>query len=131
MAVETVVSTKQKAGRRVRHKRSSRTKAKVHEVNRSHISTLRAAAEHALRQGKRTIGSAHEWTISPGRFARIRLPRRSDFRVIAETNPLFLGAVGLGIGIVLAAVVPGRISTRWKNRTVSGLAQTRQRGRRR
>ena len=139
MAVEAIASTTQATVRRARRKRTSRNNAqkaqKVQKANRPRVSYLRTAVARVLRQGKRTLDSANEWkgktqAIMPRRFARIRLPHRSDFRAIAKTNPLVLGAVGIGIGIVLASVVPGRISARWRTRTSSG-SQARQHGRRR
>ncbi|MGH6875496.1 MAG: hypothetical protein ACREDW_10800 [Aestuariivirgaceae bacterium] len=136
MAVETAENTTQATGGRSRRKRS-RSKASARKAaSRRRVSnvTLRASTEKVLRQGKRAIDRAYGLsgetrTLAPWHLPRVRLPRRSDLRAITKANPLVLGAVGLGIGMILAAIVPRRISARWSAR--ASLAQTGRHGRRR
>ena len=138
MAVDTVenTTTQANAGRSQRKRASSnKSRARKGASKRRHAN-LRASTEKVLRQRKRTTPRAYDWTgetrtLVPGRFGRVRLPRRSDFRAIAKASPLVLGAVGLGIGMILASIVPKRISARLRTRTISGLAQTSLHGRRR
>jgi hypothetical protein len=138
MAVDTVenTTTQANAGRSQR-KRAAPNKARARKAaSKRRHANLRAATEKVLRQRKRTTPRIYDWTgetrtVVPRRFARVRLPRRSDFRAISEANPLVLGAVGVGIGMILAAIVPKRISARWRARTVSGLAHTSRHGQRR
>jgi hypothetical protein len=128
MAVDTVEKTTKATRGKSRRGRASRSKASARKAASRHIANLRASAEQVLRQqnwtGETRIGA-------PRRFARIRLPRRSDFRAITKANPMALSLVGLGIGMILATIIPKRISARLRNRTVSRLAQPSEGGRRR
>ena len=128
MAVETVENTTQATGGKSRRKRSKAIARKAASRRRITNANLRASAEQVLREGKRAVGRAVGLTGETGsrvprRVARVRLPRRSDFRAVTEANPLVLGAVGLGIGMILALLVPRRNSAL---RTF-GLVQTSQR----
>jgi hypothetical protein len=42
----------------------------------------------------------------------LRLPRRSDFDALTDANPLVIGAIGLGLGMVLGTLMPQRVSGR-------------------
>ena len=42
----------------------------------------------------------------------LRLPRRSDFDALTDANPLVIGAIGLGLGVVLGTLMPQRVSGR-------------------
>jgi hypothetical protein len=138
MAVDTVeTTTTQAPGGKSQRKRASPNKARARKAtSKRRHANLRASTEKVLRQRKRTASRAYDWTgetrsLVPSRFGRVRLPRRSDFRAISKASPLVLGAVGLGIGMILASIVPKRISARWRARTFSRLAQASPHGRRR
>ena len=137
MAVDTVenTATQAPAGRSQRKRASRKTRARKAASKRRHAN-LQASTEKVLRQRKRTAPRAYDWTgetrtLVPRRFGRVRLPRRSDFRAISKAGPLVLGAVGLGIGMILASIVPKRIPVRWRARALLGWAQTSAHGRRR
>jgi hypothetical protein len=119
MAMETVDVTSAEGSGKSRRKRSSRGKATRRRSSgrgRRSNANLRSSGDQALRQGRRAIDKAYDWageaTEMVPRLRDLRLPRRSDFGAIREANPLLLGAVGLGIGIVLASLMPGRFSAR-------------------
>lgn len=115
MAVDTVEKTTKATGGKSRRGRASRSKANARKAaSRRHIANLRASVEQVLRQQNWTDEATR--IVAPRRFARIRLPRRSDFRAITKASPLILGAVGLGMGIILASIVPKRILARLRRR---------------
>ena len=137
MALETVEVTSAEGGGKSRRKRASRGKAaprKAASRRRRTNVNLRSSPDQALRQGKRAIDRAYDWageaTHMVPRFRDLRLPRRSDFGAITEANPLLLGAVGLGLGIVLASLMPNRFSARSIGRFSSGASRSARRGRR-
>jgi hypothetical protein len=138
MAVETVENTAtQTPGGKSQRKRAPSRKVRARKAtNKRRHASLHASTEKVLRQQKRTVPKAFDWTgetrtLVPRRFGRVRLPRRSDFRAIGRASPLVLGAVGLGIGMILASIVPKRIPARWRARNFFGLTQNSAQGRRR
>jgi len=137
MAMETVEVTSAEGSGKSRRKRSSRGKAtrrRASSGRRSSNANLRSSSDQALRQGRRAIAKAYDWadeaTHMVPRLRDLRLPRRGDFGAIREANPLLLGAVGLGIGIVLASLMPSRFSARAIGRSSSGSSRSSRRGRR-
>ena len=137
MATETVEVTSAEGSGKSRRKRASRGKATPRRSasrRRSTNANLRSSADQALRQGKRAIDRAYDWageaTHLVPRFRDLRLPRRSDFSAITDANPLLLGAVGLGLGIVLASLMPNRFSARSTGRLSTGASRSGRRGRR-
>lgn len=83
-------------------------------------------AGSALRRGRDTIGRAYGWAYDAAEGAHLphlRMPRRSDIAHLTEANPLLLGAVGLGIGVALAALFPRRMSRRASGRRTNGPAR--------
>ena len=138
MAVETVENTAtQTPGGKSQRKRAPSRKARARKAtNKRRHANLRASTEKVLGLQKRTVPKAYDWTgetrtLVPRRFGRVRLPRRSDFRAIGKASPLVLGAVGLGIGMILASIVPKRIPARWRARNLFGLARSSGQGRHR
>jgi len=137
MAMETVeVTPAEGSGKPRRSKRAGRAKTGSRASasrRRSRNANLRnSTTDQVVRQGKRVIDRAYDWageaTSAVPRFARdLRLPRRSDFGAITEANPLLLGAVGLGLGIVLASLMPNRFSARSIARFSSGSRSGRSR----
>ena len=137
MAMETVDVTSTEGSGKSRRKRSSRGKAtrrRSSSRGRSSNANLRSSSDQALRQGRRALDKAYDWageaTDMVPRLRDLRLPRRSDFGAIREANPLLLGAVGLGLGIVLASLMPNRFSARAIGRFSSGSSRSSRRGRR-
>jgi hypothetical protein len=137
MAMETVEVTSAEGSGKSRRKRVSRGKAAARRRSagrrRSANANLRSSSDQALRQGRRAIVRAYDWageaTHMVPRFRDLRLPRRSDFGAITEANPYLLGAVGLGLGIILASLMPNRFSARAIGRFSAGRSRSSRRGR--
>ena len=75
---------------------------------------VQSPAERVLRQGKRVVNKAYDWAGDASRAVprltkRLRLPQRSDLDDL--TNPLVVGAIGLGIGVVLGTLMPQMITS--------------------
>jgi hypothetical protein len=137
MAMETVEVTSAEGSGKSRRKRAARSKAAPRRATsrrRRTNANLRSSSDQSLRQGRRVVDRAYDWaeeaTHMVPRFRDLRLPRRSDFGAITEANPLLLGAVGLGLGIVLASLMPNRFSARAIGRFSSGTSRSSRRGRR-
>jgi hypothetical protein len=99
-----------------------------------------ATAGRMLRQGRSVINRAYSFAEEARRamprmprmprVARdLRLPRRSDFDALTDANPLVIGAIGLGLGVVLGTLMPQKLSGRLSNFAHTGAA-TRSRSRR-
>jgi hypothetical protein len=137
MPMETADVTTAESTGKSRRKRSSRgktTRGRSSGRRRGTNANLRSSSDQALRQGRRAIDKAYNWaeeaTDMVPRLRDLRLPRRSDFGALREANPLLLGAVGLGLGIVLASLMPNRFSARAIGRFSSGSSRSSRRGRR-
>jgi len=69
------------------------------------------AATNLARRGKRLVGNAYGWVDEarnavPRLTKGMHLPSPRAFESFAEANPVLLGAVGLGIGVVIGALLP-------------------------
>jgi hypothetical protein len=137
MATETVEVTTAEGSGKPRRKRAQRSKVRSRRsttARRSRNANLRSQNDQVLRQGRRVIDRAYDWageaTSAMPRFRDLRLPRRSDLSAITEANPLLLGAVGLGLGIVLGSLMPSRFSARSASRLSQPTGRGGRRGRR-
>jgi hypothetical protein len=71
-----------------------------------------------LRQGRSVMNRAYSFAEEARRAmprmprVDLRLPRRSDFDALTDANPLVIGAIGLGLGVVLGTLMPQRVSGR-------------------
>lgn len=102
------------------------TKAGRRAPKTSATQLMQANAGSALRRGRDTIGRAYGWAYDAAEGAHLphlRMPRRSDIAHLTEANPLLLGAVGLGIGVALAALFPRRMGRRASGRRTNGPAR--------
>jgi len=66
------------------------------------------------RRGKRLVEDAQSWAEEARgalpRFARnMHLPSPPSFETFTEANPVILGAVGLGIGVIIGALLPREV----------------------
>jgi hypothetical protein len=66
------------------------------------------------RRGKRLVEDAQNWAEEARgalpRFARnMHLPSPPSFETFTEANPVILGAVGLGIGVIIGALLPREV----------------------
>src|SRR5215208_5280293 len=87
---------------------------KVAKRRRRSSPEVQGRAEQLLRKGKRVVNKAYDWAGDAGRAVprltkQLRLPQRTDLDDL--TNPLVVGAIGLGIGVVLGTLMPQMITS--------------------
>jgi hypothetical protein len=105
--VEPSAPTNRKSARKTRAR-------KVAKRRRRSSAEVQGRAEQLFRQGKRVVNKAYDWAGDAGRAVprltkQLRLPQRSDLDDL--TNPLVVGAIGLGIGVVLGTLMPQMITS--------------------
>jgi hypothetical protein len=96
---------------RRRSSKASRRSKTARRSNGNGRSLLATPMDTAMREGTRFMEKAYRWADDMGRsvpkLARgLHMPSKASFNRIAETNPIVLGAVGLGIGVALGAMLP-------------------------
>ena len=96
---------------RRRSSKASRRSKTARRSNGNGQSLLAMPMDAAMREGTRFMEKAYRWADDMGRsvpkLARgLHMPTKASFNRIAETNPIVLGAVGLGIGVALGAMLP-------------------------
>lgn len=108
---------KRASAKRTSQGASRRSASRSSTSGRSRVSTT----GRMLRQGKsvmnRAYSIAEEARRAMPRMPRIprmdlRLPRRRDLDALTDANPLVIGAIGLGLGVVLGTLMPQRVSGR-------------------
>jgi hypothetical protein len=69
-----------------------------------------------LSKGRRAMGDAYDWAQQKGHYlpsaSDLHLPDQRAIRNMVEERPLMLGAIGLGIGMVIGAMLPSYGSPR-------------------
>src|SRR5439155_21307341 len=111
------VAQKPKASARKRASKRSQARARrAAPRNRSIQNRLLArdyggAATDLARRGKRLVGDAYGWVDEarnavPRLTKGMHLPSPRALESFAESNPILLRAVGLGIGVVIGALLP-------------------------
>jgi hypothetical protein len=101
--------------------RRSKSAGRKRATKRSGGRTRRAApartrtsgrkASGLLRRGKHLVDEAQGWIgeargMVPRIAERVHLPSGRRIESFAEHNPVLLGAVGLGIGVIIGALLP-------------------------
>ena len=94
------------------------------QARRSSKIPAEALASRLYREGRDAVSSAYDSASQAGVRARIALPklrnklhlreRSQSAYSMMEERPLVLGAVGLGVGMVLATLLPSLSSQRSK-----------------
>ena len=106
-----------KAGKTIRKSTSSAKKASrtaIKRTLREQQSTLSGYSDNAARfigRAKSALGGAYTWVGEKGsalpRNARqIGLPNQQSIQAFIDEKPLIVGAVGLGLGVALGAMIP-------------------------
>jgi hypothetical protein len=94
------------------NKKSNKLRAKTSRANFAE----RTGDGDLLAKGKRAIGDAYYWAQQKGqhlpRASDLHLPDQRAIRNMVEERPLMLGAIGLGIGMVIGAMLPSYGSPR-------------------
>jgi len=97
-----------KHGTRRTHRATARTQpAQVGSLTRNYG----RKASGLVRRGKRLVDDAYGWVDDargavPRIAANMHLPSARRVESFAAANPVLLGAVGLGIGIIIGALLP-------------------------
>lgn len=99
------------ASRSASRGRTRRASTRRSSSNRSIASGYSQTAEKLLSRGKQALGGAYEWAESAGRSLpsisdKIHMPSTRRAQSMMEDNPLMVGALGLGLGLALAAMMP-------------------------
>ncbi|HEY7764851.1 MAG TPA: hypothetical protein VIB38_07660 [Aestuariivirgaceae bacterium] len=136
------------ASRSTQTSRSTRASRGRRRSSRSSARRSKGAAERVAQQGRGVLNRAYSFAEEARRamprmprmprmphmprVARdLRLPRRSDFNALVDANPLVMGAIGLGLGVVLGTLMPQKLSGRLGNLAQFGSARSSSRRRRR
>lgn len=123
-------STSRSASRSRTRRASSRRRS---GGNRSASSGYSQTAEKLLSRGKQALGGAYKWAESAGRSLpnisdKISIPSARRAQSMMEDNPLMVGALGLGLGLALAAMMP--LTGRSGSWSMLGQSRTQSSGRR-
>src|SRR5438105_7753765 len=114
-ANEPVTVTKPSGRKRGTKDGASRTRRAVARGQptqaRSFARSYGRKASGLVRRGKRLVDDAYGWADDargavPGIAANMHLPSARRVESFAAANPVLLGAVGLGIGIIIGALLP-------------------------
>ncbi len=84
-----------------------RSATKVADSSHATLSGYSDQANRYLKRGKVALGDAYAWVGETGRS----LPDHRSVETYVSDRPLILGAVGLGIGVVLGAMLPSMSAT--------------------
>ena len=93
-------------------KKASRTAVK--RTMRAQQSTLSGYGDNASRfigRAKSALGDAYTWvgetgSALPKSARQIGLPNQQSIQAFIDEKPLIVGAVGLGLGVALGAMIP-------------------------
>lgn len=99
-------------GRSGSRKRASASRSSKPSSRRSGTRSRASASrtsptDRMLRQGRSVVNRAYSFAEEARRAmprmprVDLRMPRRSDFDALTDANPLVIGAIGLGLGVVL------------------------------
>jgi hypothetical protein len=95
--------------------RKRRSTARSRKAARTNGRASSTSTTKLLNQGKQAFTGAYDQAVSAGRSLRSSIgssrwpsvvDRRKSITSMIEENPLVMGAVGLGIGMVLGAMMP-------------------------
>ena len=92
---------------RKKSRRTTRSKARnapLAALNGNARAMLEDKAGQAYRQGRRV--AKRVYAAAGNAMHDVRMPARRDLESFAEQNPLVLGAVGLGLGVVIGTLLP-------------------------
>ena len=94
-----------------------------------------ASEESVLVRGKKVLGDAYSRASEAGNglhhsLANLSVPSPRSLQTFAEEKPLVVGAVGIGVGMILGAVLPsiGRMASRAAPQKTSIPPRRRKRG---
>lgn len=92
-------------------KRTSRAATRLAGEAQTTMAGYSEQAQRLIRRGKAALGDASTWAGEtagnlPKAARNIRLPDQRAMNSFMGEKPLIIGAVGLGLGVVLGAMLP-------------------------
>lgn len=92
-------------------KRQSRASSKRQSTPQSRVAGYSDSAARLIARGKTAFGDAYAWagevgSALPRTTRQLGLPDQKSLQALIDDKPLILGAVGLGIGVALGAMLP-------------------------
>lgn len=107
--LETAETTKRKSARKTRARKLAKGRGRSSPENQGR-------AERFISQGKRVVNKAYDWAgdarrAVPRLTKQLRLPQLSDLDDLANSSPLIMGAIGLGIGVLLGTLMPQHLDS--------------------
>ena len=113
METETGNATRAASTGKTKRRASSKASRRAKRTRRSNGNGQNhlAPMDTAMREGTRFMKKAYRWADDMGRsvpkMARgLHMPSTASLNKFAEANPIVLGAVGLGIGVAIGAMLP-------------------------
>jgi hypothetical protein len=85
-------------------RRAAKKSSSFAALNGNARAMIEGGANRAYRQGRRMAKRAY--AAAGDAVHTMRMPARRDIESFAEQNPLVLGAVGLGLGVVIGTLLP-------------------------
>ncbi len=121
--------TKKKAGARAA--RGSRAKGNGHgrfSLARN-LNDLGSSAQGAVRSGRQAVTSAYRVASGLSRSLprpRDMIPRAPNLQTMVDNSPLLIGVVGIGVGLLLGALLPiGSSGGAWPAQPSGSAGKTR------
>jgi hypothetical protein len=107
--MKNVRSTKRKVTSAA--KRGARTATKVSNGTRKTAEGYSEQGQRLIRRGKAAFLDASTWASDkasslPKAARNLNLPDQKAMQSLMHEKPLFVGAVGLGVGVVIGALLP-------------------------
>jgi hypothetical protein len=94
-------------------KRTSRAAAKAANDTRSTMAGFSDQAQRLMKRGKTAFSDVSTWASEtahslPQSARKLGVPDQKSVQSFMSEQPLIVGAVGLGLGVVLGAMMPSR-----------------------
>ena len=92
-------------------KRRARASSKGQSSSQSTFAGYSDSAARLIARGKTAFGDAYAWageagSALPRATRQLGLPDQKSLQALIDDKPLIIGAVGLGIGVVLGSMLP-------------------------
>lgn len=92
-------------------KRRGRASSKRQSSSQSTFAGYSDSAARLIARGKTAFGDAYAWageagSALPRATRQLGLPDQKSLQALIDDKPLIIGAVGLGIGVVLGSMLP-------------------------
>lgn len=108
---ETKKIPKKRAHLRAAKRSTGMRKRSSHSAGATALQEYGDSAAHFIATSQRALGQMYGWADKkgrqiPGAIKGVRIPDAKSLQSFAEDNSLVLGAVGLGLGVLIGALLP-------------------------